>query len=319
MALPLPRVDRRANPADMPQHAQNAPPLAARMKGPVLLMLGIGLFGVLDANSKFLSAEFSAAQAIFLRHAALLLILFAIRAAWRDAGGAFRTAHPGLHATRAVAMLFSGVFFFLAFRHLPLADGYLVFFTAPFLTIILAQWFLGERAPRAAWIWSGVGFGGVALALVPSLAGGGSALGFLCAALGTLCYAINITVNRGLRMETGLARLILFPSTLGLLATAPFAAWHWVPPDAVQWAQLGLNGVLAGAATLSLALAFRHATPARLAPFEFIALPWSVALDWAVFGNAPTWPVIAGGAVVAWACWMSERAVARQGMSSGKR
>ena len=80
-------------------HASAAP----RMKGPVLLMLGIGLFGVLDANSKFLSAEFSAAQAIFLRHATLLLILFALRALWRGAGGSFRTAHPRLHAARAVA------------------------------------------------------------------------------------------------------------------------------------------------------------------------------------------------------------------------
>ena len=296
------------------KHASAAP----RMKGPVLLMLGIGLFGVLDANSKFLSAEFSAAQAIFLRHATLLLILFALRALWRGAGGSFRTAHPRLHAARAVAMLCSGLFFFTAFRHLPLADGYLVFFTAPFLTLVFAQWFLGERVPRAAWLWSAVGFGGVALALAPSLAGGGSALGFLCAALGTLCYAVNITVNRGLKAETGLARLILFPSTLGLLATAPFALWHWAPPDAGQWAQLALNSVLAGTATLTLALAFRHATPARLAPFEFIALPWSVVLDWAVFGNAPSLPVIAGGIVVAWACWMSERAVMRQGTPSGK-
>ncbi len=282
------------------------------MKGPVLLMLGIGLFGVLDANSKFLSAEFSAAQAIAVRHATLLLILFGLRALWRGAGGAFRTHHPRLHAVRAVAMLCSGLLFFTAFRHLPLADGYLVFFTAPFLTLVFARWFLHEQVPRAAWLWSAVGFGGVALALAPSLAGGGSVLGFACAALGTVCYAVNITVNRGLKAESGLARLILFPSTLGLLATAPFAAIHWVPPDALQWGQLALNGVLAGAATLTLALAFRHASPARLAPFEFIALPWSVFLDWSVFGNAPTLPVILGGVVVAWACWMSERAVMRR-------
>lgn len=96
------------------------------MKGPVLLMLGIGLFGVLDANSKFLSGDFSAAQALTFRHATLLLLLFLIRAAWPGAGGEFRTGHPRLHALRAVAMLCSGLLFFLAFRHLPLADGYLV-------------------------------------------------------------------------------------------------------------------------------------------------------------------------------------------------
>jgi drug/metabolite transporter (DMT)-like permease len=60
---------------------------------------------------------------------------------------------------------------------------------------------------------------------------------------------------------------------------------------------------------VALALAFRHASPARLAPFEFIALPWSVALDWAIFGNEPSLILLLGGAVVVWACVMSERAV----------
>ena len=288
------------------------------MRGPVLLMVGIALFGLLDANSKLLSGGYAAAQALFLRHVTLLTLLAGLRLVRPGAGGAMRTAHPALHATRAVAMLFSGVLFFVAFRHLPLADGYLVFFTAPFLTLLFARFFLGEHVPRAAWLWSAVGFGGVLLALLPRLGGGGSALGFACAALGTLCYAANITVNRRLKAETGVARLILWPALLGLLATAPFAGMHWVTPGPADAAALALNGVLAGAATLTLALAFRHASPARLAPFEFVALPWSVGLDWLVFGHAPSAPVILGGAVVAFACVMSERAVA-QGMSSGKR
>lgn len=274
-----------------------------------MLMTGIAMFGVLDANSKILSAEYSAAQAIFLRHVTLLVLLLGLRALWREAGGKLSTRHPFLHGLRAVAMLFSGLLFFLAFRHLPLALGYLVFFTAPFLTLVMAALFLREEVPRAAWIWSGVGFGGVIIALVPQIGGGASLLGLGYALLGTVCYATNITINRGLRAEAGLARLIFWPSLLGLLAMAPFAYSTWVPPDAEGWARLTVNGVIAGSATLLLALAFRHASPARLAPFEFIALPWSVVLDYAVFGNTPGLAVIMGGAVVVLACLMSERAV----------
>ncbi|HZH46650.1 MAG TPA: DMT family transporter [Roseococcus sp.] len=288
------------------------------MRGPVLLMAGIGLFGLLDANSKLLSGEYAAAQALWVRHATLLVLLLGLRLAWTGVGGKLRTAHPALHAGRAVAMLCSGVLFFQAFRALPLADGYLVFFTAPFLTLIFARVFLGEAVPRAAWLWSAVGFGGVLLALLPRLDGGGSAWGFLCAALGTLCYAVNITINRRLKAESGVARLLFWPSLLGLVATAPFAWTHWVPPDAPDAAAMVANGLLAGGATVTLALAFRHASPARLAPFEFVALPWSVALDWMVFGQSPSAPVVAGGVVVAFACLMSERAVI-QATSSGKR
>jgi drug/metabolite transporter (DMT)-like permease len=281
------------------------------MKGPLLLMSGIGLFGFLDANSKILAGEYSAAQAIFWRHATLLLLLFALRAAWRGAGGPLKTGLPRLHAVRAVSMLAAGVLFFLAFRHLPLADGYLVFFTAPFMTLALAALWLRERVPPAAWLWSAVGFGGVLFALIPQLGQGESLLGLLYALLGTFAYAVNITSNRGLRGEPGIARLVFWPSAFGLLATAPFAGMHWVAPDAEAALRLTANGLLAGLATILLALAFRHAAPSRLAPFEFVAFPWSVALDLAIFGNPPGWEVLAGGLVVVLACVMSERAVRR--------
>lgn len=285
------------------------------MKGPLLLMSGIGLFGFLDANSKVLAGEYSAAQAIFWRHATLLVLLFAIRAALRGAGGPLKTGLPRIHAIRAVSMLASGVLFFLAFRHLPLADGYLVFFTAPFMTLALAALWLRERVPPAAWGWSAVGFGGVLFALIPQLGQGQSAIGLLYALLGTLAYAINIVSNRGLRGEPGIARLVFWPSAFGLLATAPFAGVHWVTPDAEAALRLTANGVIAGVATILLALAFRHASPSRLAPFEFIAFPWSVTLDLVLFGNPPGWEVLVGGVVVVLACVMSERAVSRGGQN----
>jgi len=272
-------------------------------------MAGIALFGLLDANTKLLSGEFSPAQALVFRHGVLLVLLFGARAVNPGAGGTLHTRHAGLHALRAASMLVSGMMFFLTFRHLPLADGYLVFFTNPFMIMLMAGVFLGERIPRAAWLWSGVGFSGVLLALAPQLGQpGGSLLGFGCALLATVFYSINITINRALRGETGFARLLVWPSALGFVVFAPFAAWLWVTPSVVQAGQLLANGLLAGVATVTLALAFRHAGPARLAPFEFIALPWSVALDYLVFGKVPDAILLLGGGVVVLACVMSERA-----------
>jgi drug/metabolite transporter (DMT)-like permease len=281
------------------------------VRGPLLLMAGIGLFGLLDANSKLLAGDFPAAQAVFLRHAMLLALLFLLRGTFGWPGEPFATQHWRLHALRSVSMLTAGLTFYIAVRYLTLADAYLIFFTAPFMTLVLAGVFLKERVPRAAWLWSGVGFGGVMIALAPQLGEGGSLLGFACALLGTVAYAVNITINRGLRGEPGIGRLVLYPSLFGVLATGPFAAHLWVEPSAMEWFQLLLNGVLAGGATILLALAFRHGTPARLAPFEFIALPMSVMLDLLIFGNRPGIEVLIGGLVVVLACVMSERAVRR--------
>ena len=286
------------------------------VRGPLLLMAGIGLFGLLDANSKLLAGDFAAAQAIFLRHAMLLALLFVLRGTFGWPDGPLRTAHPLLHGLRACSMLTAGLTFYIAVRYLSLADAYLIFFTAPFMTLVLARVFLREAVQRAAWLWSGVGFGGVMIALAPQLGEGGSLIGFGCALLGTVAYAVNITLNRSLRAESGIARLVFWPSLLSVLATGPFAVWHWAAPSALEWVQLLLNGLLAGGATILLALALRHGSPARLAPFEFVALPLSVTLDLLIFGNAPGSEVILGGAVVVLACVMSERA--RQGISAGK-
>ena len=282
------------------------------VRGPLLLMAGIGLFGLLDANSKLLAGDFPAAQAIFLRHATLLALLFLLRGTFGWPGEPLATQHVRLHALRAVSMLTAGLTFYIAVRYLTLADAYLIFFTAPFMTLVLAGIFLKERVPRAAWLWSGGGVGGVMIALAPKLGEGGSLLGFACALLGTVAYAVNITINRGLRGEPGIGRLVFYPALFGVLATGPFTFLLWVEPSAVEWAQLLLNGVLAGGATILLALAFRHGTPARLAPFEFIALPLSVTLDRLFFGNRPGIEVLIGGVVVVLACVMSERAVRRR-------
>ena len=146
----------------------------------------------------------------------------------------------------------SAACFFLAFLRLPLAEGYLVFFTGPFMTLALSALVLRERVPLAAWGWCAAGFAGVALAVLPRLGagegGGEAALGYLAVLAGTFAFSVTQTVNRGLRNEAGPARILFWPSLLGLLLYGPLAARDWVEPPPLDLAMLAANGVLAGAA-----------------------------------------------------------------------
>lgn len=282
------------------------------MRGPALLLAGVALFGLLDANGKLLSGGYPLGQVIAVRYAVLLALLLAARAVWRGAGGRVATARPGLHLLRACSMMASAALFFLAFRRLPLAEGYLVFFTGPFMTLALSALVLRERVPPAAWGWCALGFGGVAVAVLPRLgAGGGEALGYLAVLAGTFAFSVTQTVNRGLRDEAGAARILFWPSLLGLLLYGPLAARDWVEPPPLDLAMLAANGVLAGAAVAATAAAFRHADAARLGPWGFAALPVSFLLDLLIWGHRPDPAMLAGAAVVVLACAMSERA-ARQ-------
>jgi drug/metabolite transporter (DMT)-like permease len=305
------------------------------MRGPALLLAGIVLFALLDANGKLLSGEYGLGQVVSVRYAVLLALLLTVRAVWRGAGGRIATARPGLHGLRACSMMASAACFFLAFQRLPLAEGYLVFFTSPFMTLALSALALGERVPAAAWAWCALGFGGVVLAVLPRLGGGGEAeaLGYLAILAGTFTFAVTQTVNRSLRNEAGAARILFWPSLLGLLLYGPLALRDWVEPPPLDLAMLAANGVFAGAAVAATAAAFRHADAARLGPWGFAALPASFLLDFAIWGHRPDPAMLAGAAVVVLACVMSERAARRprrerhewrdnvggQGIPGGKR
>ncbi|MBR0679671.1 DMT family transporter [Roseomonas eburnea] len=283
------------------------------------MVAAMALFALLDANSKLLSGRYPAEQVILVRYAALLLALFAARAAVPGAGGTLRTGHPFLHLARALTMIGSAFGFFLALKRIPLAEGYLVYFTAPFMTLGLAALVLRERTGPAVWGWSVLGFAGVALAMWPGLSAEGPWGAYLWALFGTVCYATVLTINRLLRHETGAAVLILWSSLPGLIVIAPFAALTWVPPTAFDLAALAANGLFAGGATLCLAIAFRHDSAARLAPLEFSALLFAVSFDLVLWGVWPRAWTLGGAVIVVFACLMSQRAaMAPQAKPSGK-
>ena len=71
------------------------------MTGPLLMLAALGLFALLDANSKLLSGSYPVAQVVVIRHAVMLLLLLAARLLRPGLGGGLGTAHPWLHLARA--------------------------------------------------------------------------------------------------------------------------------------------------------------------------------------------------------------------------
>ena len=153
-------------------------------------------------------------------------------------GGGLGTRRPGLQLLRAAFMVGSGAGFFLALRHLPLAEGYLVYFTAPFMLLALFRVLLKEPVPARAWGWCAVGFTGVLLALWPGLSAGGAWAAYAWGMLGSFCHAMVLVMNRSLRDEPGMARLILWTAAPALPLLVPWAGpsgrrrrpgmpWRW--------------------------------------------------------------------------------------------
>ncbi len=278
-----------------------------RLKGPALLLAGIVSFSLLDATSKLLSGTYPLAQVIGVRWSVVLLLILAIRVALPGSGGPLRTARPWLHLLRSCIMVLSAAGFYLGFRRVPLAEGYLVFFTAPFMTLALAPLLLGEKVPPAAWFWSAIGFGGVLVSVLRMLGQGGSVEGYLCILGATGCFALTQALNRMLREEVGWARLIFWGAVVGLAVYGPVGVAQWVPTRPLDLGMMMAAGVLAGGGVMCSAAAYRLADPARLGPYGFAALPVSVLLDWVIWHTRPDLATVLGGCIVVFACVMSER------------
>ncbi len=281
------------------------------VKGPALLLAGVISFSLLDATTKLLSGTYGLAQAIGIRWAVVVALLLAMKAAFPGVGGPLRTAMPWMHLLRSVVMLFSAAGFFMGFRRVPLAEGYLVFFTAPFMVLALTPLLLKERVPPAAWLWSAVGFGGVIVSVLQRLGEGGSIAGYLFILGGTACFAVTQAMNRMLRAEPGWAKMVFWAGLLGLVIYAPLAVVEWIPPPPLELAMLMLNGVFAAGGVVLSAAAYRVTDPARLGPYGFAALPVSVLLDLVIWGTQPSLATLLGGCIVVFACVMSERSRAR--------
>ncbi len=277
------------------------------MRGPLLMLAALALFAVLDANSKVLSGGYHVSQVLAFRYAVLLALLGAARLVRPRAGGRVGTRRPWAQLLRSALMVGSGAGFFLSLRELPLAEGYLVYFTAPFMLLALFRVLLKEPVPATAWIWCGVGFLGVLVALSPGLSAGGAWAAYAWGLMGSFCHAMVLVMNRSLRDEPGMARVIFWSAVPALPALLPWAVTEWATPSWGDALALSANGVLAGGATLCLASAFRHASAGRLAPLEFSALVFAVIADVTVWGVWPPLLVWVGAGVVTFAGIMAQR------------
>jgi drug/metabolite transporter (DMT)-like permease len=72
----------------------------------------------------------------------------------------------------------------------------------------------------------------------------------------------------------------------------------WVPIRSEHWILIGAIGIFAAVGQHLLTEAFRHAPPSVVAPFEYTALLWGMAIDRIVWGVLPTSRVYIGGGIV---------------------
>ncbi|MCI0434291.1 MAG: DMT family transporter [Gemmatimonadetes bacterium] len=260
------------------------------------MLLAVGFFAGMDALLKLLSQRYPALQLSALRGAAsipFVLLPVLLTGRWRD----LRPVRWRMHLLRGVLAILMLATFVYSIRLLPLADAYSIFLASPLIVTALSVPLLGERVDARRWIAIGIGLSGTLALLNPS-ASSLVTFGAVAAIVSALCYSLTALSVRVLtRTDTTVSMVFWFLVMLTVFGGI-LAAPSWVPIAREHWPVLAGVGVLGALGQHFVTEAFRHAPASVVAPFEYTALLWAVALDWIFWDHAPNTRMFIGGAVI---------------------
>ncbi len=269
---------------------------AVTLRGIAAMLAAVGCFALMDAALKTLAGRYGPMQVAFLRALASLPFLLAA-AAWSGAWAELRMVRWPLQLLRGllgVAMLGGFVY---AVAELSLANTYAVFLCAPLVVAALSWPLLGERVPLRRLLAILVGLGGVLIALRPTGDGLASLAG-LAAAASAVCYALSVVTIRVLgRTDSSRSMVFWFLAVLAVVSGL-LSIPEWRPVDASELWMLGFIGLTGALGQYFITDAFRLAPASTVAPFEYTALLWALALDWAIWDVPPDSAVLLGGTIV---------------------
>ena len=225
--------------------------------------------------------------ALFRSGVAILFMLPLIR---RQGGlSVLRTRRPLGHLMRGAAGLAGMVGSYYGYAHLPIAAVTALGFAMPIFLAMLSVPLLGERLTPARIVSILAGLVGVLLVIRPWQ--GAQALPALPTAIvigSVAAWALGmVSIRRmgqaGERNLTIVVLFSLFATIVAALAVIPV----WVTPRLVLWPALIGIGAVSGAAQLLMTEGYRSGEASMLAPFEYSAIFYTVALGWAVWGEVP--------------------------------
>lgn len=260
------------------------------------MFIAVAAFSFMDALLKLFAAHYPPMQVAAIRGAASLP--FVILPLWYS--GRLRELKPtrlGLHLLRGVLGIIMLATFVLALRDAPLASVYSIYMAAPLLIAALAAWWLGEKVDRGRWLAIVIGLVGVLVILQPR-PDGLPLLAGLAATISALCYALAVITARVLtRTERSSTMVFSFLLVVTVVAGA-LAASSWVPIRLTDWWLIVAVGGLGAAGQHYITEAFRHAPAAVVAPIEYTALLWGIAIDWIAWAVLPGTVMLSGASLI---------------------
>lgn len=280
-------------------HAAMAHPLL----GIVLVITGLVIAAFSGAMMKLLGDQISAYQVAWFRFSGMSLLLLPYLI-WRYGRAGLMPARPWVQIIRGLTMAGGTTLFVLGARTVDYADAIAILYAYPFLLVIVAVLFLGERANWSVWLGVTGGFIGVLMVMRPEFEqiNTGTLFIFACAVI----ISIQLALNRRLSIVSPPLVTAFAGAVCAAVALSFLVPGSWQPIPDSAWLYIGLL-ILSGAINQTLLVyAFAYADASTLAPFTYFEIVAAVIFGHLFFGTLPSalsWAgialITAGGIYVA--------------------
>ena len=263
--------------------------------GALLTMLAMLCFAGMDAVSKYLVADYSVGQLMWVR--CIFTFLFACFIVRRvGLRAALRSKRPGLQILRSLILVIESAIFVLVFVYLPLADTHALAATAPLIVIALGVLFLGEKAGPARWLAVAAGFTGVLLIVQPGLRTFDWPL--LLPLGGAMLWATYQILTRLAARYDSPDTSLIWTSLVALIATSFVGPIGWQWPSTSAWILMVGTSAIGAVAQYALIKALDYAEAGAVQPYSYSLLVWATLLGAVMFGDVPDGWTILGAAIV---------------------
>jgi drug/metabolite transporter (DMT)-like permease len=255
----------------------------------LIAVLGIAFLTVMDAIAKALTADYGTLQIVLARFAFATLWIGAVAAATRP--GWPRRDRLAAHALRALLMIVTTSAFFYALGHLPLADVFVLAYTAPIFVALFGALLLKEKVGGTTMVAIACGFVGV---IVIALGGAGTSadgtrpwLAIGCAVASPVTYALSTVLLRAQTAHESVVTIVLTQSLIVTSILVPATVLHFQMPTQADWLAFAALGFCGAAGYLAFAHAIAKLPAAQTAVADYSGLIWAAAIGYFYFAETP--------------------------------
>ena len=286
------------------------------LQGMLWTVLGGLMFSMLNVISRNMSLALNAFETQFLRYLCGVLILLPF---------VLRSGAPSYWPSNVKGQFWRGgvhsaglLLWFIALPHIPMADMTAISFTGPIFIMIGAAWFLNERMRRDRWIAAVFGFVGVLVVVLPHLSNNGGVFHLIMLASAPV-FAASFLITKALTRYESPKVIVLWQAITVAIFSFPLAMLNWQTPDAWQWVNFLVAGVIGTAAHYCLTRAFHVAEISATQSMRFLDLLWSSLMGWWVFAEVPSETTWIGAAVILLSTlWIARREGQRPDLDAAK-